>query len=94
MKLKHRPFSTKSSQALEKGLVLPTKNHYLVFDSKNGHRILNNINFPFTFYFKGQIFCTPKQTSQAKVSVLVETENKLPLAFTVGNGLSTHGLSP
>jgi len=81
-KTTNRPFSTKSSQALEKGVILPTKFHYIAFDSKNGSKILSNINFPFTFYFKGKVFCTPKQISQANVNVLVETENKMPLGFT------------
>ena len=66
-----RPFSSKSSQALSKGIILPTKFHYLIFDSKNGHKILRNIVFPFTYYFKGKIFCTPKQISHTNVNVLV-----------------------
>jgi hypothetical protein len=90
----NRPFSEKSSHALHKGLILATKFHYVVFDSKNGQKILKNINIPFTFYWKGKIFCTPKTVSKIKADILLETENGNPLAFTYKNCLSTQGLSP
>ena len=68
-----RPFSAKSRQAVTNGVVLPTKYHYVVFNSKNGQKILNNISFPFTFYWKGNVLCTPKSVSKAKANILVET---------------------
>jgi hypothetical protein len=68
-----RPFSAKSRQAVNNGVVLPTKYHYVVFNSKNGQKILHNVNFPFTFYWKGSLICTPKSTSKAKANILVET---------------------
>lgn len=66
-----RQFSEKSSSALQKGIILPTKFHYVAFDSKNGHKTLKNINLPFTFYWKGKIFCTPKAVSKTKAEILV-----------------------
>ena len=66
-----RPFSSKSTQALKKGVVLPTKFHYLAFDAKNGHKLLENIKFPFSIYEKSKVFCTPKAVSKAKVNILI-----------------------
>lgn len=66
-----RPFSAKSRQAVTNGVILPTKYHYVVFNSKNGQKILNNANFPFTFYWKGNVICTPKSISKAKANILV-----------------------
>ena len=68
-----RPFSSKSSQALSKGIILPTKFHYLIFDSKNGHKILRNIVFPFTYYFKGKIFLTLFNPTKAFLNILGDT---------------------
>ena len=93
IKVNKRPFSAKSRQAVNNGIVLPTKFHYVVFNSKNGQRILKNIKFPFTFYWKGNIICTPKSVSKAKANILVETELGSPFAFIYKNCLSTQGLS-
>jgi hypothetical protein len=66
-----RPFSAKSRQAVANGVVLSTKYHYVVFNSKNGQKILSNISFPFTFYWKGSMLCTSKSISKAKANILV-----------------------
>lgn len=66
-----RPFSAKSRQAVNNGIILPTKYHYVVFNSKNGQKILSNINFPFTYYWRGNMLCTPKSVSKAKANILV-----------------------
>lgn len=88
-----RPFTSKSSQALKKGVILGTKFHYLVFDAKNSHKLLDSIKFPFSIFEKNKVFCTPKMVSKAKVNVLVETEGKIPIVFTHDNALSTQLLS-
>lgn len=45
-----RAFQNKSVQALDKGTVLPTKFHFLAFNSKNGDSLIKNVIFPFTFF--------------------------------------------
>lgn len=93
MRKTNRAFTSKSDQALKKGIVLPTKFHYLAFDAKNSHKLLQNVTLPFSVYEKSKVFCTPKSVSKANVTVLVETEGKNPLIFSYENALSTQLLS-
>ncbi len=88
----NRPYTAKSTQAVNNGVVLSTKYDYVVFNSKNGQKILNNINFPFTFYWKEKVLCTSKTISQTKANILVQSEIGSPFAFTYKNCLSTQGL--
>lgn len=87
-----RPFADKSSQAVHNGVVLSTKFDYVVFDSKSGHKILRNVEVPFTFYWKSRLFCTNKATTQVKADILFETESGYPLAFCYKNLLSIQGM--
>jgi hypothetical protein len=75
-------------------VVLPTKFHYLAFNSKNGDSLINNISFPFTFFEKHKVFCVPIVASAAHVTALIETEDRIPIVFTHNNALSTHLLCP
>lgn len=67
----NRFFQSKSTQALDKGAVLPTKFHYLAFNSKNGDTLINNIQFPFSFFEKHKVFCVPLIITRANVTSLV-----------------------
>ncbi len=67
-----RIFLSKSSKALEKGLILPTKFHFAAFDSKSGDKLLNKVSFPMGFYWKGKLQCTSQAHSKAKVQVLIQ----------------------
>lgn len=58
-------------QALNNGAVLPTKFHYLAFNSKNGDSLINNISFPFTFFEKHKVFCVPIITTRANVVPII-----------------------
>ena len=69
----NRPFKDKSSHALAKGLTLQTKFDYVVFDGKSGSKLLKDVPFPFSFFWKSKLFCTSKTESQVKVDILLET---------------------
>lgn len=68
-----RFFQSKSIEALDKGVVLSTKFHHLAFNAKNGDSLLKNVIFPFSFYEKHKVFCTPVMKTRAKIVSLVES---------------------
>lgn len=63
----NRPFHGRSSHAVSNGLTLSSKFDYVVFDAKSGSRLLQNIEASFSVFWKHKLFCTHKQTTQAKV---------------------------
>jgi len=68
-----RCIADRSSHALKKGVLLPTKFDHMVFDAKNGQKITHNIESPFTFYWKSKLFCTSKAVSKVRADILYQT---------------------